>query len=161
VTDSDGTTSRRGLLVGLALGLPVIAYGIRGVLVDASDTHPAELARWIVGSAVGHDLVLLPIVAGLAWLLRRLTPSAAWPVVRAGAFAVGVLALTAWPFARGYGRSAGNPSLLPRNYVLGPAAVAAAVAVATLVAAAWCVREAARSTSADGTGKGDATSPEG
>ena len=49
------TTSRRGLLVGLAVGLPVIAYGVRGLLVDADRTQPAELARWIVGAAVVND----------------------------------------------------------------------------------------------------------
>jgi hypothetical protein len=126
-------------VAGLALGLPVLAYGVRGALVDAADAHPGELARWLVGSTVAHDLVVLPVVAATGWALRRVTPAAAWPAVRAGASIVGVLALVSWPFAAGYGRSPGNPSLLPRDYVVGPAVLAGIVAAATLVIAAALV----------------------
>jgi uncharacterized membrane protein len=135
VSVAGGTTSRRGLVVGLALGVPVMLFGVRGVLLDARDTHPAELARWLVGAAVVHDLVLLPVVGALGWGLRRLTPAPAWPMVRAGAIVVGTLALVAWPYAASYGASPGNPSLLPRDYVLGPALAAAAIAALTAVAA--------------------------
>jgi hypothetical protein len=127
-------------VVGLALGVPVMLFGVRGILVDARDTHPAELARWLVGAAVVHDLVLLPVVGGMGWALRRLTPGPAWPVVRAGAVAVGTLALVTWPYAAGYGASAGNPSLLPRDYVLGPVLAAAAIAALTVVAVVATVR---------------------
>jgi hypothetical protein len=140
VSEAGGATSRRGLLVGLALGVPVMVFGVRGILLDARDTHPAELARWLVGAAVVHDLVLLPVVGGLGWALRRLTPAPAWPVVRAGAVAVGTLALVAWPYAAGYGASPGNPSLLPRDYVLGPVLAGAAIAALTAVAAVAAVR---------------------
>ena len=140
MSERSGTTSPRGLAVGLALGVPVMLFGVRGVLIDARDTHPAELARWLVGAAVVHDLVLLPVVGALGWALRRLTPVPAWPVVRAGAVAVGALALVAWPYAAGYGASAGNPSLLPRDYVLGPALAAGAIAALTAVAAVATVR---------------------
>ena len=129
------TTSRRGLVAGLALGVPIMAFGVRGILLDARDTHPAELARWLVGAALVHDLVLLPLAGALGWALRRLTPARAWPAVRAGAVAIGTLALVAWPFARGYGASAGNPSLLPRDYVVGPLLAGAVIAGATLAAA--------------------------
>jgi hypothetical protein len=139
---TDDTTSRRGLIVGLVLGVPVIAYGVRGVFVDATDTHPAELARWIVGAAVVNDLILLPLAGAAAWVLRRFTPTSAWPVVRAGALTVGVLALVAWPFVRGYGDDPGNPSRLPRDYGLGLAVAVAIVAALTTALAAWRVRRA-------------------
>lgn len=129
------TTSRRGLVIGLVLGVPVMLFGVRSALLDARDTRPVELTRWLIGSAVAHDLVLLPLVGALAWTLRRVVPAPAWPAVRAGAIVAGTLALVAWPYARGYGASAGNPSLLPRDYVLGPLLVGAAtVAVTALVA---------------------------
>jgi hypothetical protein len=134
VTGGPATTSRRGLVLGLALGVPVIAYGLRGVVVDAGDTHPAELARWMIGSAVVNDLVLVPAALGVAWTLRRLTPAAVWPPLRAGLFATGVLCLVAWPFVRGYGADPTNPSVLPRDYGAG---LAAAIAVAWLVTGAW------------------------
>lgn len=140
MSDPGGTTSPRGLVVGLALGIPVMLFGVRGILLDARDTHPAELARWLVGAAAVHDLVLLPVVGGLGWALRRFTPPPAWPVVRAGAVAVGTLALVAWPYAAGYGASAGNPSLLPRDYVIGPVLAAASIAALTAVAVVATVR---------------------
>ena len=51
-TTTSTTTSPRGLVVGLVLGLPIIGYGVRGALIDAADTNPTELATWIVGSAL-------------------------------------------------------------------------------------------------------------
>lgn len=129
------TTSRRGLLVGLAVGVPVMAYGVRGVFVDAARTHPAELARWVVGAAIVHDLVLVPAVLAVGWLGRRLVPPAHWPLVRAGLLTTGVLALVGWPFVRGYGATPRNPSLLPRDYGAGLAAAIAAVWLAVAVLA--------------------------
>jgi hypothetical protein len=128
------TTSRRGLLIGLALGLPIIGYGLRGAIVDAADTHPSELARWVIGTALAHDLVLVPVAAAIALLVHRFTPGPAWPPVRTGLVATGVLALVGWPFVRGYGDDPTNPSVLPRNYGAG---LAAAVGVVWLAVAAW------------------------
>jgi hypothetical protein len=128
------TTSRRGLLVGLAVGLPVIAYGVRGLLVDADRTQPAELARWIVGAAVVNDALVVPLAMGAAWLARRMTPARAWPPMRSGLLATGVVLLVAWPFVRGYGRDPTIPSLLDRNYAVG---VAAAIGATWIAVAVW------------------------
>jgi hypothetical protein len=130
------TTSRRGLLVGLALGVPVIGYGLRGAIVDADDTHPWELARWVIGSALVHDLLVVPLAACAALVARRLAPAWAWPPIRAGLAATGVLGLVGWPFVRGYGEDPTNPSLLPRNYGAG---LAAALGVVWLTVALWGV----------------------
>jgi hypothetical protein len=105
-----------GLWIGLALGTPLIAWGVRGVLVESGRTHPGELARWIIGSAVVHDAVLLPVVLLAGVLARRAVPAAAWPPVRWALATSGVVALVSWPFVRGYGRNPRNPSLLPRDY---------------------------------------------
>jgi hypothetical protein len=131
--DLPETTSRRGLLVGLALGLPVLAYGLLGVLVDADRTHPAELARWVVGSAVATDLLVVPAVIAIGAVARRLTPGPWWPTVRAALMVSGSLVLVAWPFVRGYGDDPANPSLLPRDHAAG---LAIAVAVVWALAAA-------------------------
>ena len=136
------TTSRRGLLIGLALGLPVIGYGIRGAVVDAADTHPPELARWVIGAALVHDVVVVPLAAAVALLARRFTPPHAWPPVRAGLAATAILVLVAWPFVRGYGRDPTNPSLLPRSYGAG---LAAAIGIVWLAVAAWAAWRAIRS----------------
>lgn len=133
-----------GLWVGLAVGGPVIAFGVAGAVGDAASTHPAELARWVVGGALVHDLVLAPIVLGVSWLLgrlagRRARRPALGPVRWAMATSA-VLVLFAWPFVRGYGRNPGVPSLLNRDYGAGLVAYLVAVwavaALAVLVALA-------------------------
>jgi hypothetical protein len=132
--DLPETTSRRGVLIGLALGVPVIGYGLRGAIVDADDTHPPELARWVIGAALVNDLIVLPVVGVIALLARRFTPRRAWPPVRAGLAATGILVLVGWPFFRGYGDDPTNPSLLPRNYGAG---LAAAIGVVWAAVALW------------------------
>lgn len=140
------TTSRRGLVVGLILGAPVIAYGIRGALVDAADTHPGELARWIIGAGIVHDLVIAPMVLALGLLIRRVvTDEPVRRVLRAGFVVSAALALVAWPFVRGYGRVAAVPSVLPRNYAMGLAAYLGVTwAIVTLLIAALMWRRRQR-----------------
>ncbi len=125
---------RPGLWIGLAIGAPIMAWGVRGILGDAGRTRPGELARWIVGSAVVHDAIVLPVVVAAAVVARRLAPAPAWPAVRWALATSAVVALVSWPFVRGYGRSPGNPSLLPRDYASG-----VAVALALVWVGAGCV----------------------
>jgi hypothetical protein len=126
-------TSTKGLVVGLILGVPVMAYGARGVFVDADDTHPAELGRWIVGLAVVNDFVVIPLAIALAFGLRWVLPGWAWPSVRAGLLGSAVLAFIAWPLIRGYGDDPANPSLFPRSYGAGLLVALAVVWVSVLV----------------------------
>jgi hypothetical protein len=139
------TTSRRGLVVGLVLGVPLVAYGGRGALVDGARTHPAELARWVVGAAIVNDLVLIPLVLAVGWAAHRFTPARLWPAIRAGLVTTAVLTLVAWPFVRGYGRDPANPSLLSRDYGTG---LAVAIGVVWAAVAIWALaatlRERAR-----------------
>ncbi len=137
-----------GLWIGLAIGVPIMARGVLGILEGSRRTHPGELARWIAGSAIIHDAVLLPIVVGVAMIVRSVVPARTWPIVRWALMTSGVVLLVAWPFVRGYGRRAGNPSLLPRNYGVG---VAVALAITWAVAAALVVlgRRRARRVVAD------------
>lgn len=130
---SDHVRPPRGFWVGLALGAPIMAVGVVGALDNAARTHPAELARWVVGGALVHDLVVLPLVALVGWTARRVTPVVAWPAVRWALATSAVIAVVAWPFVRGYGRRAANPSLLPRDYALGTALAVLTVWVAALV----------------------------
>ncbi len=136
-----------GLWVGLALGVPVVAWGMRGAWLERGRTHPAELARWIAGSAVVHDAVVLPLVLLVGLVVRRLVPPPTWPAVRWGLATTGVVALVSWPFVRGYGRRPSNPSLLPRDYGAGVLLVMAAVWVLTLLVSVRLVRRASRNVS--------------
>lgn len=131
---TEETTSRRGLIVGLLAGIPVMAYGVRGVFVDSRLTEPAELARWALGAAVINDLLVIPLAAVVGIGSRRVVPAFAWPAVRWAAFTSAVLGLISWPFVRGYGQDPLTPSLLPRDYTAG---VLAAVAVVWALAGIW------------------------
>ncbi|WP_436793069.1 hypothetical protein [Actinospongicola halichondriae] len=105
-----------GFWVGLVLGVPVVAYGLWGLV----DTFPGDrlvnIATYFVGGAVVHDLIVAPAVCVLGWLLLRFVPRAAVGPVQAAAAVSAVVALVAWPLVRGYGVTAGEPSFLSRDY---------------------------------------------
>ena len=96
----------------------IIVVGVRMGLHDR-EFKPGLLVKWVVGGLLLHDLVWLPVVAVvgalIAAVLRRRIPLAiAWATATTM-----VMTLIAWPFMRGYGRRADNPSALPRNYAHG------------------------------------------
>jgi hypothetical protein len=106
--------------VATAIGWAVMAGAVIGAFGDRRDAQPTVLARWLLGSAVLHDLLWLPIVAVVGVVLARVGRGGRVPgPVRWAVATSAVLVLIAWPFVRGYGRNRGNPSLLPRNYAHG------------------------------------------
>jgi len=125
--------------ISAAMGWAVIAWGLRGIFEHSLDTRPANLARFVVGGALLHDLIIAPLIIGAGVLLARAVPGRARAVVQ-GALAVsGIVALFSYPLVRGFGLAANNPTSLPHNYaagllvVLGVVwAVAAAIAVVRL-----------------------------
>lgn len=118
--------------IGLTVGWGVIAYAVRGALMDSGGTNPSQLVRWVVGGALVHDLVLAPIVTGIALLLAWRAP--AWwgrPIGAASALTA-IVVLFSWPVLRGYGRHPGNSSTLPRDYAVGLGWILGVVWVVTL-----------------------------
>ena len=117
------------------MGWGVIAFGVRGIFQHSLDTRPADLARFVVGGALLHDLVLAPlvIVAGVA--VARTVRGRARPAVQAALAVTGIVTLFSYPLVRAYGLAANNPTSLPHNYgqnllvVLGVVWAVAAVAV--------------------------------
>jgi hypothetical protein len=104
--------------IGLVIGGAVMAFGIRGVLMQSAATRPAELARYVIGADLLHDLLFAPIVIALGWVVVRLVPRA-WSVpVQAGLVASGVVALVGWAAWRGYGHATvpDNPTVQPLDY---------------------------------------------
>ena len=103
-----------------AVGWAVMAGAMIGAFSDRQDAQPTVLVRWLVGGALLHDLLWLPVVAVVGALLARAGRGGRAPTaVRWAVATSAVLALIVWPFVRGYGRNRGNPSLLPRNYAHG------------------------------------------
>jgi hypothetical protein len=115
--------------VGLGLGLLVMGYGFAGLVADARATRPSKALAWLVGADLLHDLVFVPIVLALGWVLARIARGAfRWPV-RAGAIGTALTVASGWIPLRGYGRLPDNPSLAPLDYH---------AAVVAVIAGVWC-----------------------
>ena len=92
--------------------------------------------QWLLGAALVHDLVVLPLVLGGGWMLTRLVPLA-WRVpVRTAVVIAAVVTLTVWPIARRWGARADNPSILPLPVARNLAVIVALLLVGSLVAGA-------------------------
>ena len=48
--------------ISAAAGWLVIGWGLRGIFQHSLDTRPANLARFVVGGALLHDLIVAPLV---------------------------------------------------------------------------------------------------
>jgi hypothetical protein len=125
--------------ISAAAGWAVIGFGLRGIFQQSVDTRPPDLARFVVGGALLHDLVVAPLVILAGVLVARVVPGRFRAVVQAALVVSGVVALFSYPLVRAYGLAANNPTSLPHNYarnllvVLGVVwAVAAAAAVVRL-----------------------------
>jgi hypothetical protein len=133
---------RVGLWIGVALGAPVMAFGVGGLLHNAHGTRPTTWLRWFVEFLILHDGLLVPATIVAGFLLARLAPARIRPPLQAATIVTVPLALASIPVLGGYGRLANNPSLVPLDYGRNLAIVVGAVWAAALVAVA--IRLAAR-----------------
>jgi hypothetical protein len=121
--------------VSAVIGWAIIGIGLRGIFQHSLDTRPANLAKFVVGGALLHDLLVAPLVLLAAVALARAVPGRARSAVQAALVVTGVLALFSYPLVRGFGLAANNPTSLPHNYtanllvVLGLVWAVAAVAL--------------------------------
>ena len=137
-----------GFWVSAALGWAVIGVGLRGIFEKHVDTRPGQLARFVLGGALVHDLFVAPLVILAAVLVARTVPGRTRPFVQAALVVSAVVALFAYPLVRGYGLATNNPTSLPHNYavnlllVLGVGwAVAAALTLRRVRAEARAARQ--------------------
>jgi hypothetical protein len=133
VTGPGPVPRRRGRLfwAGTALGWCLILYGLRGVFHHSLDTRPAQLARFWIGGALAHDLLLAPMVLALGVGLARTVPRTWRTTAQRTLIICGPLVLFAYPEVRGYGHGLRNPTSLPHNYTANLLLVIAAVVAAT------------------------------
>jgi hypothetical protein len=118
---------------GAAAGWLLIAWGVRGALHHHVDTRPGQLARFLLGGALTHDLLLAPLVL-LAGVLVARAVRGRWRAPLQALLIIGApLILFTYPQLRGYGRALNNPTSLPHNYAANLIVVLAAVGVATAV----------------------------
>ena len=118
----------RSFWIGAAAGWSLIGYGLRGVLHHSLDTRPAQLARFWIGGALVHDLLLAPAVLAIGVLVTRRLSRHRRTVQRA-LIILGPLALFSYPEIRDYARILRNPTSLPHNYTANFFVVAGAVIV--------------------------------
>lgn len=113
------------------VGLGALIFGLRGLITGGVATHWPVPVVWLVAGVLVHDLVLVPLLAAAGWVLARLVPAPARPVVRGGLLLAGVLTLVALPLLSGKG-DASNPSLTPLHYTRNWAILLALTAVVTV-----------------------------
>ena len=102
--------------ISAAVGWAIILFGLRGLFHHHIDTRPSNLARFVVGGALGHDLLFAPVVLAAGVVTARVLPRRLRPFVQAGLFITGCLMLFAYPLVRGFGHAVHNPSSVPHNY---------------------------------------------
>ncbi|MEU8120642.1 hypothetical protein AB0C21_18190 [Spirillospora sp. NPDC049024] len=113
-----------------AVGLALIAYGLRGIVTDVPVTR---WAKWFAGAAVLHDAVLVPAVLA-AGALTGLVPAGHRRIVRAALVVGACVTAVAIPVVLAYGRRADEPSRLPLPYGRNLAIVLGAIAAAAICA---------------------------
>jgi hypothetical protein len=124
-------TGVRAWRIGLGLaGIAAIGYGGWGVLTGGAATAWPVTAVWLLAGVLLHDLVLVPVVAAVGWLVTRLVPADIRPVVRGGLVVAALVTVVALPVVSGRG-DADNPSSTPLDYPRNLAFVLVAVAATT------------------------------
>ncbi len=113
--------------ISAAAGWAVIGYGVRCALHHHGDTRPASLARFVVGAALVHDLIVAPAVVLLGTLVRVVVRDRWKSAVQAAMIVSGTLAVFSYPLVRGFAHRLNNPSSLPHNYTANLVAVLAGV----------------------------------
>jgi len=120
----------------IVVGWVVMIVAVVGVTGDLERDELGSWSRWVVGSALVHDLVVLPLVLGAGWLLTRLAP-VPWRVpLRTAAVVAAVVSLTVWPIAQRWGARDDNPSIMPLPVARNLALIVVALFACALVAGA-------------------------
>lgn len=132
----------------LAIGVVGTAIGAWGawLLLETGWANVLAAVTWLAGGVVAHDALLAPATIAVTWLAVRVLPATARPAAAAAAVVIGTITVVAIPLLGRPGAEADNPSLLPRDYVLGWTVIVLVVlVVAAAGAAAQHVRYARRS----------------
>jgi hypothetical protein len=105
----------RRLLV--AAGLAMIAFAVFGGGASSLTTSP--YLKFVVEVTVAVLVLLLPLTLAAGWLIGKLVPVVARPLVQGACIATALIVGIALPSVLGRGRQHDLPSALPRNYATG------------------------------------------
>jgi hypothetical protein len=102
--------------IAVAIGWTAIGIGLFGVFDHSTSVHAFKLLRLLIGLNIVNDAIIVPVVLGIAYVVRRKSPRWLMAPAQVWLMMCGVICLYAYPFVGDYGRMASNPSLLPFNY---------------------------------------------
>jgi hypothetical protein len=112
----------------LGVGLLTMGWGVRLYLAATPDlARRVDLAKWIVGLDLAHDLVLAPAVVAIGLLVSRAVPARARAAVQAALILTGTILLVGLLPLLGTA-GPGNSTIQPIRY---------APAIASVVAVIW------------------------
>lgn len=132
---SNSTAHGAAFWFATGVGTAIMAVGAVEYLDATADfDRRANFVAFLIGADLAHDLVFAPLVCLVGWAARRACPARAWPPVRFGLIASGVLLLLALPGLRDTGAASGNPTIQPLDYA---SAFTTTIAVVWIIAALW------------------------
>ncbi|CAN5505966.1 hypothetical protein BH23ACT6_BH23ACT6_27390 [soil metagenome] len=117
-------------LVGAVLGL----WGAWLIFGSADVADLVNIAIWLGGGVIAHDLLIAAITFGVAAVATRLLPQVARAPATVGFVVLGTITVVAIPFLGRFGARANNPTLLDRNYVGGYLTIVAIVVLCVVAA---------------------------
>ena len=120
---------RRALIGGGGL---LMVYALTGAVTDPDVDHVGVIV-FLVAVLLLHDAVFLPLVLAAGVLLRRIVPPPWRATVRTAAVVDLSVVVVALPLVLGFGRSPGNPTILPRPYAAGLLLILALTTVIAVV----------------------------
>lgn len=136
----------RGLWIGLAMGAPVVAFGIVGLVHNSSVSRVWSVGFWAGGLLALHDAVIVPLVLAVVWAIGRIVPAVYRAPARFAVLGTALAVALAWPGLRTLGNPSHNPTVHPLDYGAALAWVVAAVWGTALVWTAVIVTRARSST---------------
>ena len=127
--DMSGMAWIRRLLV--AAGVAMIAFALFGG--GAADLSTSPYLRFVAEVVLSVLVLALPLALAAGWLIGKVVPVVARPIVQGACMATALIVAIALPSVLGRGRDATMPSALPRNYATGLWTVLAVVWAAAIV----------------------------
>ncbi len=121
--------------IGLgALGVALALWGVWLLLGTADVADLINIAFWLGGGVIAHDVLIAAVTIAIAALVSRVVPEAAQAPATVGLVVLGAITLVAIPVLGRFGARPDNPTLLDRNYTAGYLLIVAVVVTSVTVA---------------------------
>lgn len=123
----------RGRTAVGAVGVAIMLWAGFRLATGGNLTSPPSSAKWLVGGALVHDVLIAPVACLVSTLLARLLPTPTRTVVQAGLAIAAILTLLAIPVLKSPHHA--NETVLPRDYTTGLVQALLVVGALTVVLA--------------------------